>query len=82
MGVGCHALLQRLFLTQGLNLRLLSFRHWPTGSFLLAPPGRPTYVVFALPHTSKSFFKDLQRSVMGPHLGVNELDDVMQACSS
>ena len=27
-GVGCHALLQGIFLTQGLNLPLLSLRHW------------------------------------------------------
>ena len=27
-GVGCHALLQRIFLTQGLNPRLLCLLHW------------------------------------------------------
>ena len=27
-GVGCHALLQGIFLTQGLNLPLLSLQHW------------------------------------------------------
>ena len=27
-GVGCHALLQRIFLTQGSNLRLLCLLHW------------------------------------------------------
>ena len=34
-GVGCHALLQRTFLTQGLNLRLspLHLLHWQEGSF-------------------------------------------------
>ena len=27
-GVGCHALLQGIFLTQGSNLRLLRLLHW------------------------------------------------------
>ena len=31
-GVGCHVLLQGIFLTQGLNLRLLSLLHWQPGS--------------------------------------------------
>ena len=33
-GAGCHALLQGIFLTQGLNLRLL---HWQAGSLPVAP---------------------------------------------
>ena len=36
--VGCHALLQCVFLTQGLNLLLL---HWQTGSLHLIWPGKP-----------------------------------------
>ena len=36
-GVDCHALLQGIFLTQGLNL---SLQHWQAGSLLLAPPGK------------------------------------------
>ena len=31
-GVGCHALLQGIFLTQGLNLHLLGLLHWQVGS--------------------------------------------------
>ena len=34
--MGCHFLLQRIFLTQGLNLHLL---HWQVDSLSLAPPG-------------------------------------------
>ena len=34
IGVDCHALLQRIFLTQGLNLSLLSLLHWQVGSLL------------------------------------------------
>ena len=41
-GVGCHTLLQRIFLTQGLNLGLLCLMHWQVGSFPLAPPGKPS----------------------------------------
>ena len=39
-GVGCQFLLQGIFLTQGLNPRLLTFLHWQAGSLPLAPPGR------------------------------------------
>ena len=37
-GVGCHALLQRIFPTQGSNPCLL---HWQVGSLPLVPPGEP-----------------------------------------
>ena len=40
-GVGCHALLQGIFPTQGSNLRLLCLLHWQGGSVPLAPPGKP-----------------------------------------
>ena len=39
-GVGCHALLQGSFPTQGLNLCVLCLLHWQEGSFPLAPPGK------------------------------------------
>ena len=37
-GVDCHALLQGIFKTQGLNLSLLHFLHWQAGSLPLSPP--------------------------------------------
>jgi len=37
-GVGCHALLQGTFTTQGLNPHLLCLLHWQAGSL---PPGKP-----------------------------------------
>ena len=37
-GVGCHALFQGIFPTQGSNLRLLPLLHWQAGSLPLAPP--------------------------------------------
>ena len=36
-GVGCHALLQGIFPTQGLNPYLLCLRHWQAGSLPLVP---------------------------------------------
>ena len=39
-GVGCHALLQRIFLTQWLNLVLLYLLQWQEGSLPLAPLGK------------------------------------------
>ena len=41
-GVGFHALLQEIFLTQGLNPRLLCLLRWQAGYLPLAPPGKPS----------------------------------------
>ena len=41
-GVGCHALLQDIFLTQESNLHLLCLLHWQEGSLRLVPPKKPT----------------------------------------
>ena len=38
-GVGCLALLQGIFPTQGLNWCLFCLLHWQVGSLSLAPPG-------------------------------------------
>jgi len=40
-GVGCHAFLLGIFLTQVSNLHLLCLLHWQAGSLPLAPPGKP-----------------------------------------
>ena len=37
-GVGCHFLLQGIFLTQGLNLLLLRLLHWQANSLPFEPP--------------------------------------------
>ena len=42
-GVGCHALLKGLFLTQRLNPCLLCCLHWQVGSLSLVPPEKPIY---------------------------------------
>ena len=39
-GVGCHFLLQGIFLTQGLNPHLLCLLHWQAGSLPPVPPGK------------------------------------------
>ena len=39
IGVGCHFLLQRIFLTQGWNLCLLPLLHWQTDSLSVSPLG-------------------------------------------
>ena len=43
-GVGCHALLQGIFPTQGLNPHLLCLLHRQVSSLPLAPPGKPPLV--------------------------------------
>ena len=40
-GVGCRALFQGIFSTQGLNPRLLHLLHWQAGSLPLALYGKP-----------------------------------------
>ena len=40
-GVGCHFLLQGIFLTQGLNLLLLCLLHWQADFFTTLPSGKP-----------------------------------------
>ena len=40
-GVGCHALRQGIFRTQGSNPRLLCLQHWQVGYLPLAPLGKP-----------------------------------------
>ena len=42
IGVGCHALLQGMFPTQGLNPHLLCLLHWQIGSLPLALSGKPS----------------------------------------
>ena len=44
-GVGCHALLQGTFLTQGSSPRLLCLLHLQTGSLPLVPPGKSQSMV-------------------------------------
>ena len=43
-GVGCHALLQRVFLTQGSSPHFFYLLHWQAGGFPLVPPGKPIRV--------------------------------------
>ena len=45
-GKGCRALLQGLFLTQGLNLHLSHLLHWWVGSLPLLPLGKHLFMLF------------------------------------
>ena len=42
--IGCLALLQWMFLTQGSNLCILCLLHWQVDSLPQAPPGKYTYM--------------------------------------
>ena len=44
--VGCHALLQEIFPTQGLNPRLLHLLCWQLGSLPLPPPAKPVKLIY------------------------------------
>ena len=48
-GVGCYALLQGIFPTQGLNPYLL---HWQADSLPFEPPGKPLFY----PYTVLTFY--------------------------
>ena len=47
-GVGCHALLQGNFPTQGWNPDLLCLLHWQVGSLPIVPPGKPGHSILSL----------------------------------
>ena len=53
-GVGCRALLQGVFPTQGPNPRLSCLLHWQMGSLPLVPPGKPQHPVPFCPVQSLS----------------------------
>ena len=53
-GVGCHALLQRIFPTEGSNLCLLHLLSWQADSLQLAPPGKPHFPCASLWKVRKS----------------------------
>ena len=48
IGMGCHALLQGIFPTQGSNLCLLCLLHWQAGSLPLVPPCKPPQKAYTL----------------------------------
>jgi len=58
-GVGCHALLQGIFLTQGSNPSLLYLLYWQASSLPLAPPGKPRWADILTQICSTSWFKDI-----------------------
>ena len=43
--MGCHALLQGIFPTQGWNPLLLCLLHWQVDSLPLVPPGKPSHII-------------------------------------
>ena len=59
--VGCHALLQEIFLTQGLNPHPLHLLHCQPGSLPQAPPGKPSCL------SQKQTQNEPQRTALQPH---------------
>ena len=56
-GVGCCALLQGIFPTQGSNPHLLYFLHWQAG-YLLASSGKPIFIPMYMQNRSKNLKKN------------------------
>ena len=50
-GVGCHALFQGIFPTQGLHPHLLCLLHWQVGSLPSDTPGKPSKQIWIPPET-------------------------------
>ena len=55
-GVGCHSLLQGIFLTQGSNLVLLCLLHWQLSSLPTEPPGKPRFRLFIWKRITQSSY--------------------------
>ena len=56
-GVGCHAFLQGIFLTQGSNPCFLCLLHWQEGSLPPGPPGKPLLCSILFSMASLFYFK-------------------------
>ena len=73
MEVGCHALLQGIFLIQGSNPCLLHLLHWLVSSFPLAPSGKPTWEDISGGRNSADCCGTRSdafiSALMGPHVG-------------
>ena len=68
--VGCHALLQGIFQTHGLNSCLLCLLHWRMGSLPIAQPGEPFTLLTNVNNTSQTIVPMLYtRSSDLIHLG-------------
>ena len=71
-GVGCHALLQHIFLTQGWNPHLWGLLYWRVGSLPLAPTGKKPLNVGTLSQSSTRLSSDTGAKclhVLGRFLG-------------
>ena len=58
-GVGCHALLQGIFPTQGSNLHLLRLLHRQAGTLPLVPPGKPLKTSFNLNYSLRALSSNI-----------------------
>ena len=65
--VSCHDLVQRIFLTQVLNLCLLNLLHWWAGSLPLAPPEKPKHrpMLYLAAHSCSTLWDQMDYSPPG-----------------
>ena len=74
-GVGCHALLQRIFPTQRSNPHLSCLLYWQAHSLPLAPPGKPLrgcYISLKLPrmYQDQAFTQQVLLKCLESHVKV------------
>ena len=65
-GVGCHTLLQGIFLTLGWNSRFLPLLHWQVGSLPIAPP--TALLIFDSPEKGEHVFGERKRTARAGNL--------------
>ena len=70
-GVGCHALLQGIFPSQGLNPSPLHLLHWQVDSLPLEPPGCPLISIRTLGNIFK--FKQKLINILSTQFMCNKL---------
>ena len=74
--LGCHALLQGIFPTQGSNLHLLCLLHWQVCSLLLAPPGK----ALTWHKTSSTVGQQLSSPELQPHASCSLMQNHICLC--
>ena len=73
IGVGCHALIQGIFLTQGSNWYLLCLLHWQVGSLSLSHSGSLFYLIGTLSKFSRTLRSGIDKRGEAKDMG-NSLD--------
>ena len=70
-GVNCHAFLQGIFPTQGLNMHLLCLLGWQAGSLPQVPPGKLKFIQCCMSIVSQRNRKKKSKIVYGKPVNIS-----------